>query len=71
MLAFEAVEPNGGAPTGGEEEEIFILGRFAPNRKSANVSVNRQFVIKGSEVGSKEDFVSCQYNASFHVDLIR
>jgi hypothetical protein len=67
--SFEAVQTNGGAPTEGEEEEFEITGGFTLNGKSAHVSINREFVTKGSAVGSDEELVSCKYYGAFRVHL--
>ena len=68
---FEGVQTNGGAPTGGEEEEFTVTGAFARNRRSARVTIDREYTVEGSVVESSEELVTCKYSASFKVKLKR
>ena len=68
---FEGVQSNGGAPTGGEEEEFDVTGAFSRNRRSASVSIEREYTVKGSVVESSEELVTCKYSARFKVKLKR
>lgn len=71
VRSFEGVQTNGGAPTGGEEEEFAVTGGFSRNRRSASVSIDREYTVKGSAVESSEELVTCTYNARFKVKLKR
>lgn len=68
---FEGSQTNGGAPTGGEEEEFNVVGAFSRNRRSAHVTIERQYTVEGSAVESSEEFVTCTYRAAFKVKLKR
>lgn len=68
---FEGVQTNGGAPTGGEEEEFNVTGAFSPNRRSATVTIEREFTVEGAAVESSEELVTCQYRARFKLKLKR
>jgi len=68
---FEGTQINGGAPTGGEEEEFDVTGSFSRNRRSADVTIEREFTVKGSVVESSEELVTCKYRARFKAKLKR
>lgn len=70
LRSFEGTQINGGAPTGGEEEEFSVSGTFARNRRSAIVRIEREFTVEGSAVESTEELVTCRYNARFRVKLV-
>lgn len=70
---FATEVENGGLPikaSEGEREVFNIYGRFALNGKRANVNFDREFVVKGSTVGSSEELVLCNYHGLFHIRLV-